>query len=185
MLAEYWLNGTNDPGRSADLDRVTHLKRLWLSELSGRKRLIAGAEFIAVAALLVQVRPPYRRGLGSSRLPAQESQHAVVEIRALRGNQRSSVYRECVISDDLFRRLLAAGATRRFRSLNALEPYGPHKLDKQRARRFAREVAELQDSLREPEVAAIIEVTLWCAHATHKSWLIISPKADNTSSSEE
>jgi len=106
-------------------------------------------------------------------LTGQESQDAVVEIRALRGSQRSSVYRECVVSDDLFRRLLTAAATRGFRSLTALEPHGPHKLDKQHAWRFAREVAEVQDSLREPEVAAIIEVALWCAHATHSSWLTI------------
>ena len=90
-----------------------------------------------------------------------------------------------MVTDDLFRRLLAAGATHGFRSLTALEPHGPHKLDKKHARRFAREVAGGQDSLREPEVAAIIEVALWCAHATHKSWLTIRRKADNTSGTEE
>ena len=83
------------------------------------------------------------------------------------------MYRECVVSDALFRRLLAAGATRGFLSLKALEPRGQHKLDKKHARRFAREVAAVQDALREPEVAAIIEVALWCAHATHNSWLTI------------
>jgi hypothetical protein len=91
------------------------------------------------------------------------------------------VYPECVVSDDLFRRLLAAGATHGFRSLTALESRGPHKLDKQHARRFARELTEVQDSLREPEVAAIIEVALWCAHASHTSWLTITRRADNTS----
>jgi hypothetical protein len=45
-------------------------------------------------------------------------------------------------------------------TLTALEPYGPHKLDKQHARVVARKVAEVQDALREPEVRAIIQVAL-------------------------
>ena len=83
------------------------------------------------------------------------------------------MYRECVVSDALFRQLLAAGATHGLSSLTALEADAPHRLDKQHARRFAREVAAVQDSFHEPEVAAIIEVALWCAHATHNSWLTI------------
>jgi len=95
------------------------------------------------------------------------------------------VYRECVVSDDLFRRLVAAGATHGYRSLTALEPRGPHRLDKRHARRFAREVADVQDSLREPEVAAIIEVALWCAHATHNSWLTIRRRTPESRSGGE
>jgi hypothetical protein len=112
---------------------------------------------------------------------AQESQQGVVEIRAFRGTLRSSVFRECLVSDDLFRRLLAAGERYGFRSLIALKPPGPHKLDRQHARRFAREVEELQGLLREPEVAAIIEVAVWCAHSSNNSWLTIRRTAENAS----
>ena len=38
MLAQHWLDGTNDPGRPADLDPVTDRKRLRLGKVTGRKR---------------------------------------------------------------------------------------------------------------------------------------------------
>ena len=54
MLTKYRVNGSNDPGRPADLDPVTYLKRLWLGQVPGRERLGARAKFIAVPSLLVQ-----------------------------------------------------------------------------------------------------------------------------------
>lgn len=101
-----------------------------------------------------------------------------VEIRALRGTQRSSVYRECVVPAELFRRLVTLGAARGLPSLSALDPGRPHKLDKRQSRRFAREVAAVQDSLRDAEVAGIVEVALWCAHASRGAWLTIQPGAE-------
>ena len=96
------------------------------------------------------------------------------------------MYRECVVSDDLFRQLLAAGESHGLPSLSALDAYGPHKLDKQHARRFAREVASVHDALHEPKMAAVIEVALWCAHATDTSWLTIRRRpAEDMSGSRE
>jgi hypothetical protein len=57
VFAEYRFDRPNDPGRSPDLDPVAHLDRLGLSEMAGRDRRAAGAEFIAVTPLLVQIRP--------------------------------------------------------------------------------------------------------------------------------
>ena len=58
MLAKYRLHGTNDPGRPADLDPVTHRKRLWLGQVPGRKGRAAGPEFITVTSLFAQARQP-------------------------------------------------------------------------------------------------------------------------------
>jgi hypothetical protein len=96
-----------------------------------------------------------------------------VEIRAFRGTERSSVYRECVVPIELFRRLLATGKSRRLRSLSALDPYGPHKLDREHAKQFAEDVAVVQDTVNEPRFAEIVAVARWCAHSTAKSWLRI------------
>jgi hypothetical protein len=59
VLAEYWRNRTDDPGRPADLDPVTHLKRLCLRQVPGRNRPTGGAEFVTVTSLLDQVGQRY------------------------------------------------------------------------------------------------------------------------------
>jgi hypothetical protein len=98
-------------------------------------------------------------------------------IRAFRGTRRSSVYRECVVSHGVFSSLLAAGRSDGLPSLASLDADGQHKLDKNHARKFAREVAAIDGVSNEPQLAAIVEVALWCAHATSTSWLTIGRRA--------
>ena len=99
-----------------------------------------------------------------------------VEIRAFRGTRRSSVYRECIVSENVFRRLLVAGERLELPLLSSLDPYGPHELDKGHAKKLAEKMAVIQEAVNEPQFAAIIEVALWCAHARANSWLrIVGP----------
>ncbi len=106
-----------------------------------------------------------------------ENEREGVEIRAFRGTRRSSVYRECVVPETVFRRLLAAGESRGLPSLSALDPYGPHVLDKEHARKLADEVAVIHEAVNEPRFAAISDVALWCARARANSWLRIEGSA--------
>jgi hypothetical protein len=100
-----------------------------------------------------------------------------VAIRAFRGTRRSSVYRECLVSEKVFGRLLATGETRGLPLLSSLDSRGPHELDKKRSRRFAEEAAVVEDAVNEPDFAAIVEIALWCAHAKGNSWLrIVGPR---------
>jgi hypothetical protein len=95
-------------------------------------------------------------------------------IRAFRGTRRSSIYRECVVPEQVFSRLLAAGESNGLSSLAALDANGTHKLDKNHARKLAREVAAIEGLIGGPHLAGIVETALWCAHATATSWLTIA-----------
>jgi hypothetical protein len=97
-----------------------------------------------------------------------------VRIRAFRGTRRSSVYRECVVPERVFQRLLAVGERKGLPSLSSLAAEGPHTLDKNNARRLAREMTAVDAVLNEPQLPAIIEIALWCAHATATAWLTIA-----------
>lgn len=97
-----------------------------------------------------------------------------VTIRAFRGTRRSSVYRECVVPEQVFARLVTAGEHKGLRSLASLDTGGPHKLDKNHARKLARDVAEVEGLLNEPQLAGIVQIALWCAHAKATSWLTIA-----------
>jgi hypothetical protein len=81
--------------------------------------------------------------------------------------------------------MLAIGAERGLPILTNLDAQRPHRLDKQGSRRFAREVASLQDSLFEPDVAAVVEIALWCAHTSQQSWLIIQRYAPEDGPAKE
>ena len=59
-------------------------------------------------------------------------------------------------------------------SLSSLAAEGPHRLDKSNARKLAREVTAVEAVLNEPQLPAIIEIALWCAHATATAWLTIA-----------
>jgi hypothetical protein len=96
-----------------------------------------------------------------------------VEIRAFRGTRRSSVYRECVVSERVFRSLLAAGESIGLPVLSSLDPYGPHELDKADAAKLADEVAVIQERVNEPQFADISQVAMWCARARANSWMRI------------
>jgi hypothetical protein len=100
-----------------------------------------------------------------------------VEVRAFRGTRQASVYREHVLSDTRFARIVAAGATAGLSLLSSLDPYGPHVLDKAGAQRLAEETSRLRISGELPDLdddlTAIGEVARWCARASDNSWMRI------------
>ncbi len=100
-----------------------------------------------------------------------------VEIRAFRGTRRASVYREHVLFEKAFARILGVGEREGLPLLSSLHPYGPRELDKSEAQQLADEAtkiragAELPDL--DPDLVAIAEVARWCAHASGESWMKI------------
>jgi len=100
-----------------------------------------------------------------------------VEVRAFRGTRRASVYREHVLPEGDFGRILAAGTARGRALLSSLDRHGSHELDKASAKRLADEATDLRMSGELPdldgELIALIEVARWCAHASDESWLRI------------
>ena len=100
-----------------------------------------------------------------------------VEIRASRGSRRASVYREHLLSENAFARILAAGERKELALLSSLDQYGPHELDKQEARQLADEATSIRMSGELPDLdddlTAIAEVARWCAHASKDSWMKI------------
>jgi hypothetical protein len=101
----------------------------------------------------------------------------VVEVRAFRGTRRASVYREHVVPERAFARILAAGTARGLSLLSSLDRHGRRELDKATARRLAEEATELRVSGELPdldrELTAVAEVARWCAHSSNASWLRI------------
>jgi hypothetical protein len=101
-----------------------------------------------------------------------------VEIRAFRGTRRSSVYREYVLSEGAFARILDAGERMGLPLLASLHQYGPHELDKRKARQLAGEATSIRASAELPDLdddlTSIAEVARWCARATDDSWLKIA-----------
>jgi hypothetical protein len=100
-----------------------------------------------------------------------------VEVRAFRGTRRTSVYREHVLSERDFERILAAGAARGLSLLASLEPHRPHELRKADARRLADETTDVRSAADLPdldhELVAIAELARWCARASGDAWLKI------------
>jgi hypothetical protein len=100
-----------------------------------------------------------------------------IQIRAFRGSRRSSVYREHLLAERVFVRILEAAEHEGFTLLASLDRYGPHELDKASARRLADEVTRLRASAALPDLdedlTAIAEVASWCGRATDDSWLRI------------
>jgi len=100
-----------------------------------------------------------------------------VEIRAFRGTRRSLVYREHRVSEGAFVRILGVGAKRGLSLLSALDQYGPHELDKRKARDLVAETETIRSGgeLREldDELIAIAEVARWCSRAPGESWMKI------------
>ena len=102
---------------------------------------------------------------------------APVELRAFRGTRRTSTYREHILSEGAFGRILAMGAERGLAELSALDLHGRHELDKAGAQRLAEEATEVRMSGQLPDLdgdlVAIVEVARWCVHASEDSWLTI------------
>ena len=101
----------------------------------------------------------------------------VVEIRAFRGTRRASVYREHVLADGAYDRIVAAAARRGLALLPSLARGEPHELDKRSSRRLAGETTDVRMSGELPELdrdlVAIVEVARWCARSPGDAWLRI------------
>lgn len=104
-------------------------------------------------------------------------QAEVVELRAFRGTRRTAVYRNHMLSEHDFTRLVETGATRDLPVLASLERHRGRQLDKAIARRLAAEATDVRMSGELPDLdgdlVAIAEVARWCARATDNSWLEI------------
>lgn len=100
-----------------------------------------------------------------------------VEIRAFRGNRRSSVYREHVLAGADFVRILHAAELEGLALLASLDQQRPRQLDKADARRLADETTRMRATAALPDLdedlTAIAEVARWCGRATEDSWLRI------------
>ena len=106
------------------------------------------------------------------------SHGAPIEIRAFRGTRRASVYREHVLSEAAFERIVAVGAEHGLGVLSSLDPADPHEFDKREAQRLAHDADELRRSSELPDLdgdlTALGEIARWCARASGRSWLTIA-----------
>jgi hypothetical protein len=100
-----------------------------------------------------------------------------VEIRAHRGSRGASTNDEHVMPESLFSRLILLASAYNLHQLPTLDPYGPHELNAQQARRVAEEVSfvarVVNDPLLAPDLAAIRRVADYCWQHPGQSWLII------------
>lgn len=100
-----------------------------------------------------------------------------VVVRAFRGTRRTSVYREHVLAEADFARILTAGSARGLSLLASLEPRGLHELTKADARRLAEETTDVRMAADLPdldrELVALAELARWCARAAGDAWLTI------------
>jgi hypothetical protein len=100
-----------------------------------------------------------------------------VDFRAFRGSRRSSVYREHVLDEADFARILNVADREGLTVLASLDRHGPHRLDKAAARRLADEATHIRTTAVLPELdddlTAIASVAHWCARASDNSWLRI------------
>jgi hypothetical protein len=96
---------------------------------------------------------------------------------AFRGTRRTSVYRDHVVSESAFGRILSAGSKRDLSLLSSLDRSGRHELDKAMANQLAHEATDLRMSGELPELdddlTVITELARWCAHASGDSRLTI------------
>jgi hypothetical protein len=100
-----------------------------------------------------------------------------VKIRAFRGGRRSSVYREYVVSVEVFVRIREVAQQQRLPALSSLDQHSPRELDKNNAQQLADEVGHLREHSELPDLdddlTAFAEVARWCARASGKAWLTI------------
>ena len=93
-------------------------------------------------------------------------------VKAFRGSRRSSIYREFVVEEEAFARIVQAAG------LGPLDG----QLDKGEARRLAEGLTELRTSAVLPELddqlTAIVELARWCSRASGEAWLRIEPRPD-------
>jgi hypothetical protein len=132
------------------------------------------------------IRTPARPTI-SATLPEDEFEHRLstseyegdepVDVRAYRGTRTASVYREHVVPERLFERILLLASAYDLHVLPALDQYGPHELNQQQAATVAEELAFLQpvvnDAALAPHLIALRELSLWCARSGESSWIHI------------
>ena len=103
-----------------------------------------------------------------------------VAIRAFRGAKRSSVYREHVVSGEVFVRILAAGKQRELTGLASLDSIGAYELDRREARQLADELGLLRKRSELPDLDGDLTASAlgarWCARASGKAWLTIEER---------
>jgi hypothetical protein len=91
-------------------------------------------------------------------------------VKAFRGTKRSSIYREYVLPDEVFDRILDAAG----------RPGLSGELGKDEARRLAEELTNLRSSGAlldlDDHVTAIAELARWCGRASDDAWLRIGPR---------
>ena len=87
------------------------------------------------------------------------------------------MYREHVLGEGAFRRILDAGARKGLKRLASLDPSGPNELDKATAKQLADEATRLRGSAElldlDDDLVAIAEVARWCSRSSKDSWLRI------------
>ena len=106
-----------------------------------------------------------------------DSEGETVEIRAFRGTRRASVYRDHVLREESFARILAAADEQGLALLSSLDQHGPHELDKAASMRLAEQLTQLRSSGAlvdlDDDLVSLAEVARWCARAGEDAWLRI------------
>jgi hypothetical protein len=106
---------------------------------------------------------------------AVESEGETVDIRAFRGSRKASVYRDHVLGEERFARVVATAAEQGLTVLGSLDEHGPRELDKAASMRLAEELTQLRSSGAlvelDDDLVAIAELARWCAHAGEDAWL--------------
>ena len=99
----------------------------------------------------------------------------VVGIRAFRGSRTSAVYREHVLAESSFERILDVAEQQGLPALAELEAMT--EVDKRQARRLADEVTEIRVGAALPdldeELAALAELARWCGRSRQDAWLTV------------
>jgi len=108
---------------------------------------------------------------------AVESESETVDIRAFRGSRKASVYRDHVLGEERFARVVATAAEQGLTVLGSLDQHGPLGLDKAASMRLAEELTQLRSSGAlvelDDDLVAIAELARWCARAGEDAWLRI------------
>jgi hypothetical protein len=101
-----------------------------------------------------------------------------VDVRAFRGTRPASVYREYIVGEGTFVRMLELGREKGLPILSLLDQYGSHEFDRMEAAQLLGEVEAVQASPGDDELAqhllGIANVVRWCADAPDGgTWLTI------------
>ena len=100
-----------------------------------------------------------------------------IKIRAYRGGKRSSVYREHIVSGEVFGGILNVAREQLLPVLSSIDQHTARELNKSDARQLADEVTRLRERAELPgldeDLTALAEVARWCARASGEAWLTI------------